>query len=132
MALRRPARSSALRRPLTSLGSVPSEKTARSRAAATKTLNRGPHNWTSDGSSHVEGSVPATRVDRQQRGPGHAVLQPRPGCTPKRVLPAWQPHIEPTGVPPERQNLRPCQVEPNSGHLTSALATIVMLTRAAR
>ena len=38
-------------------------KSARSRAATTYALNRGPHTWTSDGSSQVDGSVPATGTD---------------------------------------------------------------------
>jgi hypothetical protein len=48
------------------VGQRPGENTARSRAATAKTWNRGPHSWTSDGSSHVAGPVPATRawIDR--------------------------------------------------------------------
>ena len=61
-ACKRAAVSSARRRPLASAGSRPSVKTARSRAATTYALNRGPHTWTSDESSQVDGSVPATRA----------------------------------------------------------------------
>ncbi len=34
----------------------------RSQAATTKTLNRGPRSWTSDGCSHEDGSAPSTRA----------------------------------------------------------------------
>ena len=47
---------------LASSGSRPSEKIARSRAATTYALNRGPQSWTSDGSSQVDGPVPSTRA----------------------------------------------------------------------
>ena len=48
-ACRRAARSSALRRPFASSGNLPSENTARSRAAITYTWYRGPQSWTSEG-----------------------------------------------------------------------------------
>ena len=73
------------RRRWASSGSVPRVKTATSGAATTKTLNRGPHSWTSEGSSQVDGSASCdARVYRQQRGPRHAVLQPGPGRPPER------------------------------------------------
>ena len=45
-----------------SSGSLPSEKTARSRAGTTYAWCRGPQSWTSDGSSHVDGWVASTRA----------------------------------------------------------------------
>jgi hypothetical protein len=54
--------SSALRRPAGSSRNLPSVNTVRSRFATTKTLPRGPQICTSDGSSHVDGTVPSTRA----------------------------------------------------------------------
>ena len=56
------ARSSARVLPRASSGCLPSVKIAWSRAGTTKTLNRGPQTWTSDGSSQVDGRVPSTRA----------------------------------------------------------------------
>ena len=58
----RAARSSARRRRLASSGRVPRVKTATSCVATTKTLNRGPHTWTSAGSSQMDGSASSTRA----------------------------------------------------------------------
>jgi hypothetical protein len=58
------------------------------------------------------------RVDRQQRGSWHAVLQPRPRRTPKRARSGWEPLVERTDPSPEPEDLRPCEVQPRPGHLT--------------
>ena len=68
--IRRPSRntsirsaiSSALRRLDAGSSSRPRVNGATSPAATTYALNRGPQIWTSDGSSHVAGSVPETRA----------------------------------------------------------------------
>ena len=64
-------------------GDRPTVNTARSAAATTKALKRGPQTWTSEGSSQVDGSVPSTRawIDRSAaRGmlswrPAHAACR---------------------------------------------------------
>jgi hypothetical protein len=56
-------------------------------------------------------------MDGQQRGVGHAALQPRPGRPPERAPSARETLVEPAGLPPERQDLRPRQVKPSLGHL---------------
>jgi hypothetical protein len=45
-------------------------------------------------------------MDREQRGPRHAVLQASPRGTPQRALAAWQALIERRGTAPEGKNLR--------------------------
>jgi hypothetical protein len=58
-------------------------------------------------------------VDRQERGPGHAVLQARPRRTPERPPPVREPLVEGADVSPEREDLLPREVKPRSGHITS-------------
>jgi hypothetical protein len=57
-----------------------------------------------------------TRMDRQERGSRHAVLQPRPGRTPERARPPRQTLVEGADAPPEREDLRPRQLKPGGGH----------------
>ena len=64
-------------------GSLPSEKTARSRAATTYVLYLGPQSWTSDGSSQVEGSVPSTRA-WIERSAARGMLSCRPAHAARR------------------------------------------------
>jgi hypothetical protein len=47
-----------------------------------------------------------TRVDRQQRGSRHAVLEPGARRTPQRPRAAWQPLVERPNPPSEREDLR--------------------------
>ena len=68
---------------LASSGSLPSEKTARSRAATTYALKRGPQSWTSDGSSQVDGSVPSTRA-WIERSAARGMLSCRPAHAARR------------------------------------------------
>jgi hypothetical protein len=62
-------------------------------------------------------------VDRQERCPGHAVLQPGRGRKLKRAPPARKPHVERADVSPERQDLRPIEVKPSRCHVTSPPAS---------
>ena len=55
-------------------------------------------------------------VDRQQRGPGHAVLEPGPRGLPQRARTVRQPLGEPAGPLPEGQDLIPRQGEPGADH----------------
>ncbi len=57
------------------------------------------------------------RMDRQQRGPRHAVLQPRPRGSPQRGRSRGQPLVERADASSERQDLRPRQLEPGGGHV---------------
>ena len=100
------ATSSATRRPLPSSGSRPSEKTACPALGTTYVLNRGPQSCTSDGSSQVDGlGAGHPGMDRQQRRPWHAVLQPRPRRATKRFRPGRQPLVERADPPPKRKDL---------------------------
>ena len=58
------------------------------------------------------------RVDREERGSGHAVLQAGPRRTPERAPSAREPLVERADVPPEREDLRPREVEPRRRHVT--------------
>ena len=61
------------------------------------------------------------RVDRQERRSGHAVLKTGPRRTLQRTLPPWQPLIERSDAPSEREDLR--SRDPQSrrpGHVTSS------------
>ena len=61
------------------------------------------------------------RVDRQERGSGHAVLKTGPRRTPQRTLAPWQPLIERSDAPPEREDLRSRDLQPRRpGHVTSS------------
>src|SRR5438093_5250126 len=53
-----------------------------------------------------------TRMDGEERSPRHAVLQARPRRTPERAPSAWEQLVERADLPPEREDLRPRQVEP--------------------
>ncbi len=110
----RAAMSSATRRGPASSGSLPSVKTARSRAATTYAWCRGPQSWISEGSSQVvgPGSLDA-RMDREEGGARHAVLQARPRRLPQGAATAREPFVERADVPPEREDLRPGQAEPD-------------------
>ena len=115
---RRAARPSAFWRVLPPSGNLPSENTARSRAATTYTLYRGPHTCTSEGSSHVRrrGAFHPC-MDRQERGSWHAVLKAGPRRTPQRTSPPWQPLIERSDAPSEREDLRPRDSQPPPVHV---------------
>ena len=52
------------------------------------------------------------RVDREERGARHAVLQARPRRTPERARAGWEPLVERADAPSEREDLRPREVEP--------------------
>src|SRR5439155_21119286 len=45
------------------------------------------------------------RMDGEERGARHAVLQARPRRTPERARTAWEPLVERVHVPPERKDL---------------------------
>ena len=60
-----------------------------------------------------------TRMDREERSSGHAVLQAGPRRTPERASSAWEPLVERADVPSEREDLRPREVEPRRRHVTS-------------
>ncbi len=62
-----------------------------------------------------QGSLDA-RVDREQRRPGHAVLQARPRRAPERPPAARQPRIEFADAPPEPKDPRSREVEPRGRH----------------
>ena len=83
----------------------------------TKTLNRGPHSWTSDGSSHVDGPVPATRawID-SSAARGMLSCSPAQAARRSELGPAREPLVERARLPPERQDLRPREVEPGTVH----------------
>ncbi len=51
------------------------------------------------------------RVDREQRGPRHAVLQARPGRLPQGAGPGWEPLVERTHPAAVGQDLVPCEAE---------------------
>ena len=57
------------------------------------------------------------RVDREERGAGHAVLQAGPRRTPERAPSAWEPLVERADVSSEREDLRPREVEPRRPHV---------------
>jgi hypothetical protein len=52
-----------------------------------------------------------TGVDREERGSRHAVLEAGPRRTPERAGSAWESLIECADVPPEREDLRPREIE---------------------
>src|SRR2546427_5858413 len=56
-------------------------------------------------------------MDGNERSAGHAVLQARPRRTPEGAPSAWEPLVERADVPPEREDLRPRQVEPRRLHV---------------
>ena len=58
-------------------------------------------------------------VDREDRGARHAVLQARPRRTPERARAGWEPLVERADVPPEREDLRPREVEPSQSGYSS-------------
>jgi hypothetical protein len=82
-ACRRAATSSASPRPRASSGSLPSVKTARSRAGTTYVLNRGPQSCTSDASSQVDGPVPRTRAWMERKA-ARGTLSCRPAHAARR------------------------------------------------
>src|SRR5918995_1839256 len=94
-------------------GNRPREKTARSRAATTYALNRGPHNWTRDGSSHVVGSVPATR-EWIERSAARGMLSCRPAHAARRseLFPRGN---RSSSAPTCRRNARICALVSFSG-----------------
>jgi len=51
------------------------------------------------------------RVQREQRGSRHAVLQSGPRCSAEGPGTAWEPLVESTDVPTERKDLRPSEAE---------------------
>ena len=57
------------------------------------------------------------RMDGQQRGAGHAVLQPGPGGPPQGIRPAGTADVQAAGVAPEGQDLGAGQVKPGVGHV---------------
>ena len=57
------------------------------------------------------------RMDRQERGPRHAVLQAGPRRPAQRASAPWQPLIERSDAPPERQDLRSRDLQPLSAHV---------------
>ena len=93
------------------VGSLPSEKTARSRSATTNALNRGPHSWTSEGSSHV-------RAPFRRRAHGSTAARRAaccPGGPPTRhaagARSGRQSLVERPGEPSEAQDLVAAQAE---------------------
>ena len=69
-------------------------------------LNRGPHSWASAGVlPRRRPDVLDPRVERQQRRPRHAVLQPGPRGAPQRVRARRRPLLEPADPSPEGQDL---------------------------
>ena len=58
-------------------------------------------------------------VDRQERGPGHAVLEPGPRRQPGATAAAREPLVEGADVPSERQDLLPGEVEAILRHAAS-------------
>ena len=56
------------------------------------------------------------RVDRQHRGPRHAVLQARPGRLAERMLPGGEPLVDRADPPPEGEDLRPGERETGAHH----------------
>src|SRR6266511_2155192 len=111
-ACKRTATSSARCRLRASSGSLPSVKTARSRAwNDIRAVPRPPH-------LHERRVLPDrrvraldTRVDREERSTRHAVLQAGPRRTPQRVSAGRKTFVECADAPPERQDLRPRQVD---------------------
>ena len=111
---RRAARSSARRRRPGLVGQPSRARRPPGRAAATtKTLNRGPHSWTSDGSSQVDGSVPSTRawID-SSAARGMLSCSPAQAARRSEPAPGRKPLVERADVPPEGQDLRPREAQP--------------------
>src|SRR5437667_23090 len=109
--------SSATRRPLASSGSRPSEKAARSRAGTTYALNRGPHSWTNEGSSQVDGWVPSTRacIDRSAAR-GMLSCRPARGAA-EGMRAGWQSLVKRLDHAAVRADLRSREVEPPDRHV---------------
>ena len=61
------------------------------------------------------------RVDREERGSGHAVLQAGPSRTPERAPSGREPLIERADVSSEREDLRAREFEPRARHITPPL-----------
>jgi hypothetical protein len=116
----RVAMSSARRLPLTSSGYLPSVNCKVARGDDEDVVSRPP--------DLDEGWVLPCRwpcslhasVNRQKRGPGHAVLQARPRHPPQRRPSPREPLVKGADAPAVRQDLRPREVEPRPAQDNSA------------
>jgi hypothetical protein len=55
-----------------------------------------------------------SRMDRQQRGARHGILQTGPRSPAERLRPGRQPFVKETGPQPEREDLKPRELEPRN------------------
>src|SRR5262249_648386 len=61
---------------------------------------------------------PDARMDREERRPGHAILQTGPRCPRQGAHPAGEPLVKSADAPSEREDLRPSKDQARTGHVS--------------